>query len=95
MPLTETAKITKWSPPTTDDMKELLGIVITMGLHPTPSITDFFNVFPRDEFLLLFLKLQFAQAEEQSQLSKEDLIVSLILLTERKMGSSPVLWEGG
>jgi hypothetical protein len=41
MPLTETATITKWSPPTTDDMKELLGIVITMGLNPTPSITDY------------------------------------------------------
>jgi hypothetical protein len=66
MPPTKRARITDWSPPTLADIKALLGVVINIGLHPMSDITDYFSqawvnkmpffseVFPRDEFLLLF-----------------------------------------
>jgi hypothetical protein len=77
-------------PPTIADIKALLGIVINMGLHPTPDITDYFSevwvnkmplfsdVFSRDEFLLLFWNLHFAHAEGQGKLKKENLIQSAL-----------------
>jgi hypothetical protein len=51
----------------------------------------FFYVFSWDKILLFFWNLHFAHAEEQGQLKKEDLMVSLILLPEGKMGLSPML----
>jgi hypothetical protein len=38
----------------------------------------FSDVFPRDEFLLLFWYLHFAHAEGQGKLKKEDLIKSVL-----------------
>jgi hypothetical protein len=38
----------------------------------------FSNVFPRDEFLLLFWNLHFAHAEGQGKLKKEELIKSVL-----------------
>jgi hypothetical protein len=64
--------------------------VINMGLHPMSDITDYFSqawvnkmpffsdVFPRDEFLLLFWNLHFAHAEGQGKLKKEELIKSVL-----------------
>jgi hypothetical protein len=72
--------ITDWWPPTLADIKALLGVVINMGLHPMSDITIsqawvikmpfFSDVFPRDEFLLLFWNLYFADAEGQGKLKE-------------------------
>jgi hypothetical protein len=90
MPPTKRARITDWSPPTLADIRALLGVVINMGLHPMSDITDYFSqtwvnkmpffsdVFPRDEFLLLFWNLHFAHAEGQGKLKKEEVIKFLL-----------------
>jgi hypothetical protein len=61
MPPTKRATITDWLPPTLADIRALLGIIIN-----TCDVTDYYSqawmnevpffsdVFPRDEFLLLF-----------------------------------------
>jgi hypothetical protein len=77
-------------PRTLADIKALLGVVINMGLHPMSDITDYFSqawvnkmpffsdVFPRNEFLLLFWNLHFAHAEGQGKFKKEYLIQSIL-----------------
>jgi hypothetical protein len=83
LPPTKRDRITDWSPPTLADIKALLGVVIDMGLYPMSDITDCFSqawvnkilflsdVFPRDEFLLLFWNLHFAHAEGQGKLKRK------------------------
>jgi hypothetical protein len=89
MPPTKRARIIDWSSPTLADIKALLGVVINMGLHPMSGITDysqawvnkmpfFSDVFPRDEFLLLFWDLHFTHADRQGKLKKEELIKSVL-----------------
>jgi hypothetical protein len=86
---TKRARITDWSPPTLADIKALLGVMINMGLHPMwyywlllssmgAKMPFFSDVFPRDEFLLLFWNLHFAHTEGQGKLKKEELIKSVL-----------------
>jgi hypothetical protein len=74
MPPTKRARI-RLVTPALADMKALLGVAVNVGLRPIPDIIDylsqawvnkmpfFSDVFPRDEFLLLFWDPHLAHAE--------------------------------
>jgi hypothetical protein len=75
-----------WLPPALADIKALLGVAINMVVHPMSDTTDylsrawankmplFSDVFPREEFLLLFWNPHFARNDGQGKVKKEDLI---------------------
>lgn len=81
-PTSRRSRMRDWHHATLSNMKAFIGMIINMGLHPLPDIKDYFgrawvdkmpffgDVFPRDEFLLLFWNLHFAHAEENKPLKK-------------------------
>jgi hypothetical protein len=87
---TKRARTTNRFSPTLADIQAVLGVMIIMDLHTMSDITDYLSqawmnkmpfssdVFPSDEFLLLFRNLHFALAEGQSKLRMEELIKSVL-----------------
>jgi hypothetical protein len=61
-----------------------------MGFHPASNIQEYFsrswfdkfpffgNVFPRDEFLLLFWNLHFAHPEENKKLCRDEFLQGIL-----------------
>jgi hypothetical protein len=76
----------RWLPPALADIKALVGVAINMGAHPVSDTTELLvssmgeqnaflsDVFPRNEFLLLFWNPHFAPNDGQGKVKKEDLI---------------------
>lgn len=68
-------RLRKWTDVQLEELKAFFGVILNMGLHPLPDLTDYFStkwvnhipffsdVFDRDRFLLIFWNLHFSHEE--------------------------------